>query len=217
MIFSIRPLGRRDERPRLSELCAFNQGRPRATRRPTLPRVLSVSALAIVLVATACSDSGPTGRQSSTSARNQYSPTSTTTARSAIENDAIDAYNAMWADMASAARTADYQSPRLSRHATGDALSQLSRGLYANKQHGIVAKGDPVTNPTVTSVTPSTDPTSVVISDCFDDSHWLNYVASTNELQNDTPGGRHATTATVSSSDGTWKVAELAVGAVGTC
>jgi hypothetical protein len=123
----------------------------------------------------------------------------------------------MWADMASAARTADYQSPRLARHAAGDALSQLSRGLYANKQHGIVAKGDPLTNPTVTSVTPTTSPTAVAISDCFDDSHWLNYIAATNELQNDIPGGKHATTATVSSVDGRWKVTALAVGVVGTC
>jgi hypothetical protein len=149
--------------------------------------------------------------------RDQHAPTSTTTARSEVERDAINAYNAMWADMASAARTADYQSSRLARHADGDALSQLSRGLYANKQHGIVAKGDPVTNPTVTSMTPSDDPTSVVITDCFDDSHWLNYVAATNALQNDIPGGTHATTATVSRSDGSWKVTELAVGAVRTC
>jgi hypothetical protein len=123
----------------------------------------------------------------------------------------------MWADMASAARTADYRSPRLERHAAGDALSQLSRGLYANKQHGIVAKGDPVTNPTVTSVTPSTSPTSVAISDCLDSTHWLNYVAATGELQNDTPGARHATTATVALNNGSWKVTELAVGQDGSC
>jgi hypothetical protein len=147
----------------------------------------------------------------------QQSVTSTTTTRSAAEKDAVDAYNAMWADMAAAARTADYQSPRLARHADGDALSQLSRGLYANKQHRIVAKGDPVTNPTVTSVTPSTDPTRVAISDCLDGTHWLNYVAATGELQNDTPGARHATTATVALVDGSWKVTELAVGQDGSC
>jgi hypothetical protein len=152
-------------------------------------------------------------------------PSTTSTQRTAVQHDAaataskraIAAYTAMWKAMASAAQTADYQSPRLSLHADGDALSQLSRGLYANKQHGIVAKGDPVTNPTVTGVTPSVDPTSVAISDCFDDSHWLNYVSATNELQNNVPGGKHATTATVSRVDGSWKVTDLAVGAVGTC
>jgi hypothetical protein len=123
----------------------------------------------------------------------------------------------MWADMASAARTADYQSPRLERHAAGDALSQLSRGLYANKQHGIVAKGDPVTNPTVASMTPSDNPTSVAIADCLDGTQWLNYVQATGELQNDTPGARHATTATVSLENGAWKVTNLAVGQDGSC
>jgi hypothetical protein len=123
----------------------------------------------------------------------------------------------MWQDMAAVSETADYQSPRLAQHAAGDALSQLVRGVYANKQHGIIAKGEPVTNPKVTSVNPSDVPTSVGIGDCFDDSHWLNYIASTGALQNDVPGGKHATTATVSQSGGSWKVTELAVGAVGTC
>jgi hypothetical protein len=123
----------------------------------------------------------------------------------------------MWADMASAARTADYQSPRLSRHATGDALSQLSQGLYANKQHGIVTKGNPVTNPTVSSVEPDTNRPSVAISDCLDGTHWLNYVAATDELQNDTPGARHSTTATVALINGSWKVTELAIGQDGSC
>jgi hypothetical protein len=119
--------------------------------------------------------------------------------------------------MAVASRTADYQSPQLSDHASGDALSQLARGLYANKQHGIIAKGDPATSPTVTSATPSAKPTSVVVADCFDDSRWLNYVASTGALQNDVAGGKHATTATVTLTDGAWRVTQLAVGTVGTC
>lgn len=213
MIFSKHSVERSDKRSPRGEVRVVGARRALVVRRPTVRSVLSVSALAIVLVSSACSDSGSKGGQSSTSLGKRHPAASSSPPRSAIEQDAVDAYNSMWADMASAARTADYQSPRLPRHAAGDALSQLSRGLYANKQHGIVARGDPVTNPTVTSVTP----TSVAISDCFDDSHWLNYVASTNELQNDIPGGKHATTATVSNVDGTWKVTALAVGAVGTC
>lgn len=178
---------------------------------------LLVGALVVGVLATACGDSG-------SSAKSNPSTTSTR-ATTAVSEDAVAmarkeataTYNAMWADMASAARTADYQSPRLSRHADGDALSQLSRGLYANKQHGIVVKGDPVTSPTVTSVKLSTIPTSVAISDCLDGTHWLNYVAATGELQNDTPGARHATTATVVLNNGSWKVTELAVGQDGSC
>ena len=194
--------------------------RARISRRSGAGRLLSqwrvACALGALLLATACGGSG-----SSMDA----SPPTTTGARAAAAQSAeaaarkesIAAYNAMWADMAAAAETADYQSPRLAEHADGEALSQLVRGLYANKQHGIVAKGDPATNPKVTSSTPSGSPTSVAIVDCFDDSRWLNYLASTGALQNDVAGGSHATTATVSRSDGAWKVTELAVGAVGTC
>jgi hypothetical protein len=123
----------------------------------------------------------------------------------------------MWEDMVAAAETADYQSPRLPEHASGNALSQLVRGLYANQEHGIVAKGDPVTQPKATSADPADAPTAVEITDCFDDSNWLNYVEATGALQDDVPGGKRATTATVSRVDGAWKVTELSVGAVGTC
>jgi hypothetical protein len=174
---------------------------------------LLVGTLVVGVLATGCGDSGSSAKTdpstTSTRATTAVSEDAVATAR----KEAVAAYNSMWADMASAARTADYQSPRLERHAAGDALSQLSRGLYANKQHGIVAKGDPVTNPSVTSVTS----TSVAISDCFDATHWLNYVAATGELQNDIPGARHATTATVKVVNGSWKVTELAVGQDGTC
>jgi len=174
-------------------------------------------ALVVAVLAAGCGDSGSSAISDPSSTRAERTTAAVDDAMATARKQALAAYNAMWADMASAARTADYQSPRLARHADGDALSQLSRGLYANKQHGIVAKGDPVTNPTVTSVTPSMSPMSVALSDCFDDSKWLNYVASTDDLQNDIPGGKHATTATVVKDDGAWKVTQLAVGAVGTC
>jgi hypothetical protein len=171
-----------------------------------------MAALVVVLVAVACGDGGPEIKRGATSTTERSVP-STTNATSSAERAAVKAYNAMWSDMVVAARTADYQSPRLSDHASGDALSQLARGLYANKQHGVIAKGQPATRPTVTSATP----TSAEIADCFDDSRWLNYEASTGALQNGVPGGKHATTATVTLTDGAWRVTQLAVGAVGTC
>jgi len=200
----------------------FTSAPARLARRadPSQPRRASglfVGALVVGVLVTGCGDSGSSAKTdpstTSTRATTAVSEDAVATAR----KEAVAAYNAMWADMASAARTADYQSPRLARHADGDALSQLSRGLYANKQHGIVAKGNPVTNPTVTSVTPSATPTSVAISDCFDATHWLNYIVATGELQNDIPGARHATTATVGLVNGSWKVTELAVGQDGSC
>ena len=71
-------------------------------------------------------------------------------------------------------------------------------------------------DPQVVSVSPPTDPTQVDIVDCFNDTNWLNYKVS-GGLQNNVPGGRHHTTATVEDTAGVWKVAELQVGVAGTC
>jgi len=132
------------------------------------------------------------------------------------KSQALAAYHAMWSDMAVAARTADYRSPLLPHHAAGKALSILVRGLYTDKRMGIVVKGKPVTHARAVALLPSTSPSKVLIVDCFDDRHWLNYKV-TGGLQNNVPGGLHHTTATVVDIDGAWKVTRLLVEKSGTC
>lgn len=122
----------------------------------------------------------------------------------------------MWADMAAAARTADYRSPGLAQHAAGAALSQLVRGLYAYRQQGLVIKGRPVTHPTVTALSPTGDPTRATVSDCFDDTGWLVYRAS-GGLKNNIPGGHRHVAATLQDFGGTWKVTRLDTGVEGSC
>jgi hypothetical protein len=129
---------------------------------------------------------------------------------------ALAAYRAMWADMVIAAQTANYQLPSLADHASGNALALLVHGLAVDRQEGIVTRGQPTMDPQVVSVSPPTDPTQVDIVDCFNDTNWLNYKVS-GGLQNNVPGGRHHTTATVEDTAGVWKVAELQVGVAGTC
>jgi hypothetical protein len=120
--------------------------------------------------------------------------------------------------MAQAATTSDWQSPLLAQHATGDALSVMSRGLYADHLNGLVSKGEPKDSPKVTSVAPSANPTGVMISDCGDSTHWLQYRKDNGRLADSTPGGRRAITAEVKrQSDGSWKVARFAVEGLGTC
>ena len=177
----------------------------------------SAVALVFAVLVASCSGSGSSAAPRTTEGQSAATRSSTTSAADVARTDAIAAYNAMWRDMASAALTADYQSPQLAQHAAGDALSVLTRGVYTNQRRGIVVKGQPVTHPTVTSLKPTDKPTSAVISDCFDDTNWLNYLAASGELQNDVPGGRHQTTATVDEAGGAWKVTQLQVGAVGTC
>lgn len=131
---------------------------------------------------------------------------------------AIAAYQSMWEDYATAAETSDWQWPRLADHATGEALSVMSRGLYASSYNGLVSRGKPVLNPQVTSVDPPDDPTTVTISDCGDSSNWLRYDAETGELAEDEEGGRRAITAKVEvQPDGVWKVTGFAVQELGSC
>jgi hypothetical protein len=127
---------------------------------------------------------------------------------------AIDTYRAMWADMIHAAETSDYQSPRLAEHATSQALLLLSGSLRKAHDRKVVAKGTPVLSPQVTGGTASQ--VAVPILDCVDATKWLNYTTD-GRLQNDTPGGKHRTTATVGWIDGRWMVTRLAIGEVGSC
>ena len=98
-------------------------------------------------------------------------------------------------DMAKAATTADWEDPSLAHHATGAALSVISRGLYADHLNGLVAKGEPKDYPVVTSTDSSVNPTTVMISDCGDSSHWLQYRKDTGKLADNVPGGRRSITA----------------------
>jgi hypothetical protein len=131
---------------------------------------------------------------------------------------AMDSYKAMWLNMAAAAETSDWQSPLLSEYATGNALTTMSRGLYANHAVGRVSRGRPTLSPTVAGVEPSDAPTRVQISDCGDSTNWLQYDAATGVLVDDVPGGRRAISAVVDKqADGSWAVSDFAVQELGTC
>jgi hypothetical protein len=128
----------------------------------------------------------------------------------------LSAYRAMWADLASAARTSDFQSPRLSQHASGQTLTLFEQGLARDQLHGIVTRGTPALHPVVTSLSPQRDPSHATVVDCFDDAHWLEYRTS-GELAKKAPGGHRATTAQLIRTSGTWKVDRLTIDKTGTC
>ncbi|SER92103.1 hypothetical protein [Actinokineospora terrae] len=131
---------------------------------------------------------------------------------------ALAAYRGMWADFVEAGHTSDWQSVKLGVHATGVALTNLSRGLYADHYNGLVTKGEPVLSPTVSSVEPATEPKKIIVSDCGDSTNWLKYRADTGELADKEPGGRHAINAIAEKqSDGSWKISDYGVHEVGTC
>jgi hypothetical protein len=130
---------------------------------------------------------------------------------------ALAAYTGMWQQMQAAGVTADWKDARLAAYASGQALRTLVTGLRNARDQGIVIKGTIVTHPRVVSVSPAASPDRVLVSDCVDDTHWVNYVAATGRLQNNVPGGHHLTQAVVTGRAGRWTVSQLAVEGPGTC
>jgi hypothetical protein len=131
---------------------------------------------------------------------------------------AVAAYLAMWQDFAAAGRKSDWESRRLATHATGAALSVMSRSLYADHYNGLITRGAPVDHPRVTSVDLPGAPTKVLIGDCGDSRHWLKYRVGDGRRADSSPGGRRAITAEVARQPGgAWKVDRFAVGELGSC
>jgi len=125
-------------------------------------------------------------------------------------------YRDMWADLVIAAETSNFQSPLLAQHATGTALTLLVQGLARDQLHNIVTRGVTVHHPVVSSLAPAGDPTRATVTDCFDNTRWIEYTTSGQRAKN-APGGRRRTTAALTKIAGTWKVTDLTVGAAGTC
>jgi hypothetical protein len=178
--------------------------------------VTGMAAVALV----ACSAGTANGPVSGTRQPLTPAPASTAVVPVAdrAEQEALAAYRGMWQDFAVAGITSDWRSPALGRYATGVALTNLSRGLYADHYNGLVTKGEPILHPRVLSVDPPQDPTRVVITDCGDSTHWLKYRTNSGRLVNDKPGGRSLINAIVDKQpDGSWKVSDYGVHEIGTC
>ena len=160
------------------------------------------------------SGSASASKPSTTGGPHPSTTTQPTTA--SVTARVISGYRTMWADLVAAARTSNYQSTLLPQHATGDALSLLVQGLAKDRTLGIVTKGRLVLQPKVSSLTPAANPTKASITDCFDNTHWIEYKTN-GKLEKNAPGGRRATTADLVRMGRRWKVTELTVRANGTC
>lgn len=187
------------------------------TRMSLITTVFAVSTVGLAL--TSC-DSGPASATATTTAPAQPSSAPPTTPASPMDQAkqaALTAYRGMWHDFVVAGTTSDWQSASLGQYATGIALTNLSRGLYADHYNGLVTKGEPVLSPSVSSADPATDPKKIIITDCGDSTHWLKYRADNGQLD-DTPGGRRLINAIVEKqADGSWKVTDFGVHDVGSC
>ncbi len=181
--------------------------------------LLAVVGLVLALTA-GCStgnDPGP-GPATTQSAVPSAAPTSTPSPAAVAGEQALTAYRGMWADFVAAGTTSDWQSPNLGHHATGVALTNLSRGLYADRVNGLVTRGEPSLSPAVSSAEPASDPTRVVVTDCGDSTRWLKHRVADGSIVNAGSGGRRLINAVVErQSDGSWKVSDYGVQGVGSC
>jgi hypothetical protein len=183
-------------------------------QRPALAALL---VLAAALGLGACGSGAATSPSTTTTGPVATTPvTPTTLTKASVSQQVISAYGTMWADLVVAATTSDFQSPLLAQHATGGALTLLVQGLARDQLHGIVTKGVTTHHPTVTSLSPARDPTRAVVSDCFDDSRWIEYTTDGKRAKNN-PGGKRATTADLVKKDAVWKVSQLTIEGTGSC
>ena len=129
---------------------------------------------------------------------------------------AIDTYLGMQTAFSKAGQIGDPAYPDLPRYATGGALDLLTTALTNRKKEGILARGETVHHPKVTTVSPPDAPTKASVQDCMDTSMSSLYKPNGDPVSQD-EGGLRLALANLERTGGIWKVTTLAVREPGTC
>jgi hypothetical protein len=175
--------------------------------------VVLLLAAVLTLVLVACSGNSDATDAAATSTTGQAATTtSTSTATTAstmdTETAVLAAYRAFWADVVAAGKTADWQSPRLARHATGKVLARVRGQFRALDSQGFVALGTIKVSPRVVRLAGE----KATVQDCVDTSRFRRYDPK-NKRWLDQLGGQpdgQRSTLTLD-GQGNWKVAESVV------
>lgn len=179
----------------------------------------AVSLVVLVACSSGNSTSPPSGPSSPVEAPPATSsPSTSLPAGDKVRTEALAAYLGMWKDFAAAGVTSDWQSAALGQHATGIALTNLTRGLYADRSNGLVTKGEATHDAKVMTTEPADKPIKIIVTDCSDSAKALKYRADNGQPADDTSGGRRLINGQVDlQADGSWKVTDFAVHEVGSC
>jgi hypothetical protein len=170
--------------------------------------------LLLALLAGACTSGdgdgqGPAAARSPTSAPPATTPATTTVAVATV---VLADYRAFWDDMVAVGKTANWRSPRIDDHATGQALAEAQATFRSLKSRGLVARGTVKVDAKVLSIKGRT----AVVYDCNSTSNFLAYDAATGELRDKSSGRSNGKTVTMLLQGRTWKVAKT-VTEVGRC
>jgi hypothetical protein len=173
--------------------------------------------VAAALVLAGCSgDSGAEEAAAPTST----APATTTTTAPTTTTSAVDDrkaavladYRAFWDDMIAVGATANWRSPRMDDHATGNALAQAQATYRALHRRGLVARGTVKVRAKVLSI----KGTTATVYDCNNTGNFLAYDAKTGELRDKSSSRPDGKTVTLVRRNGVWKVAN-SVTEVGKC
>jgi len=181
------------------------------------PWAVLAGVLLLALLAAACtsgdgnrgSATGTTARTTSAAPATTSAPTTTAPATATV---VLADYRAFWDDMVAVGKTANWQSPRIDDHATGQALAEAQATYRSLKSRGLVARGTVKVDAKVLSIKGGT----AVVYDCNSTSNFLAYDAATGELRDKSSGRSNGKTVTMLLRGGTWKVAKT-VTEVGRC
>jgi hypothetical protein len=138
----------------------------------TTPRRWRCVALALIIVVSAAGCTGRARGQDDGGGTSASSSGPTTTDQT---NAVLAAYRAHWADVIEAGKTADWRSPLLDDHATGEVLKTVRDNYRRIQAEGEVVRGTVRLHPHVVSVRGST----AIIRDCNDVTDFLRYDAKT--------------------------------------
>jgi hypothetical protein len=173
--------------------------------------VLLVSAFFALAACSGDSDATDAAATSTTARAATTTSTSTSTTSAATEDseaEVLAAYRAFWADVVAAGKTADWQSPRLARHATGKVLARVRGQFRALDSQGFVALGTIKVSPRIVRLAGK----KATVQDCVDTSRFRRYDPR-NKRWLDQLGGQpdgQRSTLTLD-GQGNWKVAESVV------
>jgi hypothetical protein len=164
--------------------------------------------LGAVLVLSACSGDGDAEGAIATTTTGQIPTTAaaTTTRPSAADTKTavLAAYRASWADVVAVGKTADWQSPRLAAHTTGQALQRLRTHFRNLKTFGLITSGTVELNPKVVALRGRT----AVVEDCVDVSRLLLHDAKTRQPREKPDPRPDAGVATLTLTADGWKVSK---------
>jgi hypothetical protein len=165
-----------------------------------------------------------TGAPASSTAAHQVVSTVSVTATTSLSpsfdpqaQDAISAYEAAWADAAAVEDGGNYRDPRLQRHIAGQLLLAVSENFYTEETHHIASRGAPILHPHVNAEHLSTKPPTIIIADCIDFRHFIQYYPATGKQYGPVQTGLSAATSTMTLMNGAWMATDDDVQQDGSC